>query len=131
MLTIFKDSLNLFFLVELEKNESFRGKVGESVLSAIINPDGEMSCQEVHHIVDILRKLCRRQAVNNILSSHGITFVRSTKLYVTYRFGDSFSLAEFSPYDLVPRVNRKRDYHKVINIGPMTKSSMCHPMIAE
>ena len=107
--------------MELEKNEFFRGKPGESFLSEIIYPDGEMSCQKVHHIVDILRKLCRRQAINNILSSHGITFVRSTKLYVTYRFGDSFSLAEFSPYDLVPRVNRKRDYRKVITLYPLYK----------
>ena len=71
---------------------------GERTLMGVINVSGYAVTKET--IISIIRRLCKKSSVSNVFSSHGITFMRSNEILLSYRCSDSFELNEFSMVDL-------------------------------
>ena len=95
---ILKFSLDSFFELKLLRDPSSGGKPGEDVLSEVLNMAGQTVSAE--DTIFVLRSLCKRSNVSTIFSSHGISLVRGRKIKIAYRCGESFSLDEFSMFDL-------------------------------
>ena len=96
--SIFKRSLEDFYSDELLRERSILSNPGETKLMSIIDVSGYAVTKET--VISILRRLCKKSSICNIFSSHGITFARSNDIMVSYRFGESFELNEFSTVDL-------------------------------
>ena len=94
---LLKRSLDKFFSNELSNNPKCIGARGEKALISIIDTNFPITPTES---IKILRRLCKKNSVSNILGSHGIIIFRTKQIVFSYVIGQTFELNEFSNSDL-------------------------------
>ena len=95
---LLKRSLDKFFSNELSKNPKCIGARGEKPLISIIDTNGFPITPT--ESIQILRRLCKKNSLSNILGSHGIVIFRTMDIVFSYVIGRTFELNEFSNSDL-------------------------------
>ena len=104
LMSIFISAMNQHYSVALLLEPSFRGMPGEALLQPLLDLYESRRCANILRVVcPFLRSLGRTVRLTNVFDAHNICLVRGSnisKLRVSFRYGDIFSVSEFDISDL-------------------------------